>query len=295
VRCRNCSITLTYHRETNAYRCHYCGHTRAANQICQACGSDKLWHFGLGTEKLAEAMQQIFPEARTARMDRDTTRRKGSLLRILKNLRKGAIDILIGTQMVAKGHDFPNITLVGIVCADSALNVPDFRSGERTFQLLAQVAGRAGRGEQHGRVILQTYTPDHFTITAARTQDYRAFYRREVQFREELNYPPFSRMVQFQVAGKHRQKTREAAENLGAAARALLRRDATANHRITLLGPTEAVLHRVAGRFRWQMLVKGSQPSVLNRFATQLLDDIGPNRGGQSPKVIIDVDPLFMM
>ena len=294
VRCQNCSITLTYHREANAYRCHYCGHSQAANQSCTACGADKMWHFGLGTEKLEEAMQQFFPEARTARMDRDTTRRKGSLLRILKNLQQGAIDILIGTQMVAKGHDFPNITLVGIVCADTSLNFPDFRSSERTFQLLAQVAGRAGRGEQPGRVILQTYTPDHFTIAAAQQQDFQSFYRQEIQFRKELGYPPYSRMIQFLVTGKHRTGTRETAENLGAAGRALLQKDAVLRHQIAILGPVEAALHQVAGRFRWQLLIKGPQPSVLNRFARQLLQAMGPSTG-PAAKVIIDVDPLFMM
>ena len=295
VRCRNCSITLTYHRDTNAYRCHYCGHSQAANQSCSACGASQMWHFGLGTEKLEEAMQQFFPEARTARMDRDTTRRKGSLLRILKDLQQGAIDILIGTQMVAKGHDFPNITLVGIVCADTSLNFPDFRSSERTFQLLAQVAGRAGRGERPGRVILQTYTPDHFTITAAREQNFQSFYRQEIQFRKELGYPPYSRMVQFLVTGKHRGGTRETAENLGATGRTLLQNDAALRRQITILGPVEAALHQVAGRFRWQLLIKGPQPSVLNRFARQLLQAMGPSTGPTAAKVIIDVDPLFMM
>jgi len=294
VRCRNCSITLTYHRETNAYRCHYCGHSRAANQPCQACGSAKLWHFGLGTEKLQEAMQQLFPEARTARMDRDTTRRKGSLLRILKDLRKGAIDILIGTQMVAKGHDFPNITLVGIVCADTALNFPDFRSSERTFQLLAQVAGRAGRGERAGRVILQTYTPDHFTITAARKQDYAAFYRQETRFRNELIYPPYCRMIQLLVTGKDRQATRDTAADLGVAGRTLLSSD-PAYQGITLMGPAEAALHQVAGRFRWQLLAKGPQAAALNRFARQLMEGAESARKRPPAKVIVDVDPLFMM
>jgi primosomal protein N' (replication factor Y) len=294
VRCRHCSITLTYHKDANAYRCHYCGHSQAANQSCPACGSTQMWHFGLGTEKLAEAMQQFFPEARTARMDRDTTRRKGSLLRILKDLRQGDIDILIGTQMVAKGHDFPNITLVGIVCADTSLNFPDFRSSERTFQLLAQVAGRAGRGEQPGRVILQTYTPDHFTITAAREQNFQSFYTQEIHFRKDLGYPPYSRMVQFLVTGKHRGGTRTTAENLGVTARTRLQNDAALGRQITILGPVEAALHQVAGRFRWQLLIKGPRPSVLNRFARELLQAAGPS-ADPAAKVVVDVDPLFMM
>ncbi len=295
VRCRNCSITLTFHRGANAYRCHYCGHSRAANQPCESCGAATLWHFGLGTEKLEEAMARLFPEARIARMDRDTTRRKGSLLRILKKLQQGAIDILIGTQMVAKGHDFPNITLVGIVCADTALNLPDFRSSERTFQLLAQVAGRAGRGERPGRVILQTYTPDHFTITAARKQAFRAFYEKEIQYRRSLGYPPYSRMVQLLVSGKSRSAARHFAETLGAAGRDRLQNDSAWKNQMTLLGPVEAALHQVAGRFRWQLLLKGTQPSTLNRFTRELLQAAGPPRGPEAVKVIIDVDPQVMM
>jgi primosomal protein N' (replication factor Y) len=295
VRCRNCSITLTYHRSTNAYRCHYCGHTQAANQACRACGSETIWHFGLGTEKLEEAVGRLFPEARTARMDRDTTRRKGSLLGILKHLQQGEIDILVGTQMVAKGHDFPNITLVGVVCADTTLNFPDFRSSERTFQLLAQVAGRAGRGDRPGRVILQTYTPDHFTIAAARNQAFAPFYNHEIQFRQALGYPPYNRMVQVLITGKDKESTRRTAETVGAAGRSHLRNDALLGAQITLLGPVEAALHQVAGRFRWQLLIKGARPSALNRFARELVQTVGPARGPDPVKVIIDVDPQAMM
>ena len=295
VRCRNCSITLTYHRGANAYRCHYCGHSRAANQPCTACGAEKLMHFGLGTEKLEEAVQKLFPGARTARMDRDTTRRRGRLLGILKDLRRGAIDILIGTQMVAKGHDFPNITLVGIVCADTTLNFPDFRSSERTFQLLAQVAGRAGRGRQPGRVILQTYNPEHFTVTSAREQNYEAFYQKEITYRGELGYPPYSRMVQFLITGRNRDKTRETAAALGAAARSRLQRDGRLRSQIRILGPAEAALQQVAGRFRWQLLLKGLRPAPLNRFARELLQAAAPSRSAQSLQVVVDVDPLFMM
>ena len=295
VQCKRCSITLTYHRQANAYRCHYCGHMQAANQSCTACGSTKIWHFGLGTEKLEEGIQQLFPGARTARMDRDTTRRKGSLVRILKDLQQGAIDILIGTQMVAKGHDFPNITLVGVVCADTGLHFPDFRSSERTFQLMAQVAGRAGRGSQPGRMILQTYTPDHFTIAAARHQNFEAFYDREIAFRQELGYPPYNRMVQMMITGRHRDTTREKAEQLGETGRRLLQNDPLWGGQITILGPVEAALHQVAARFRWQMLFKGPRPSILNRFVRQLMQTMKSSKGRDATQVIIDVDPMFMM
>ena len=175
VKCKNCDITLTLHQNINAHKCHYCGFSQASAPHCPVCGSSFIQHLGMGTEKIEMAVTKLFPQARIARMDRDTTRKKGALLNILKDLKNNAIDILIGTQMVAKGHDFPNITLVGVICADLSLNFPDFRSGARTFQILAQVAGRAGRGDIPGRVILQTYNPTHFCISAAQTQDFRVF------------------------------------------------------------------------------------------------------------------------
>ena len=202
LRCRNCDISLTLHQSANAYQCHYCGFSRPATAACEACGSDKIKRLGLGTEKVEEAVRALFPPARIARMDRDTTQRKGAIVGMLKRLRAGEIDILVGTQMVAKGHDFPGITLVGILCADLSLSFPDFRAGEHTFQLLAQVAGRAGRGERPGRVILQTYNPEHFSIRTARDQDYDAFYEQEIEFRRALGYPPVTRLIQLRISAQ---------------------------------------------------------------------------------------------
>ncbi len=295
LKCRHCSITLTYHQRANAYRCHYCGYSRSARASCPQCQSDKIWHYGLGTEKLEAFLQDYFPSARVARLDRDTTRRKNGLLAVLRKLRRGEIDILIGTQMVAKGHDFPNITLVGVVCADSTLNFPDFRSGERTFQLMAQVAGRAGRGDRPGRVILQTYTPDHFIITAARRQNFARFYADEIKFRQELVYPPFCRMIQLLVTGRDAARTAQTARALGEAAQTRLNRMPPEGGRPTLLGPVEAAMHRVAGRYRWQILLRGPSAAGLNRFVRGLLYDDGPNYNRQGVKVFVDVDPLFMM
>ena len=295
LKCRHCSISLTFHQRANAYRCHYCGYTRSARATCPECGADKIWHYGLGTEKLEAFLQRYFPSARVARLDRDTTRRKNGLLTVLKKLRTGEIDILVGTQMVAKGHDYPNITLVGVVCADSTLNFPDFRSGERTFQLLAQVAGRAGRGERPGRVILQTYTPDHFIISAARRQNYARFYADEIKFRRALGYPPYTRMIQLLITGRDADKTAEAAQNLGRAALAGLQQQNPTAGRLSLLGPVEAALHRVAGRYRWQILIRGPHARELNRFVHQLLYGGGIHFDRQGIKVYIDVDPLFMM
>jgi len=215
IRCKNCDVALTFHQGANAFRCHYCGFSRSGVFVCEGCGSDKTILLGLGTEKVEAAIKELFPEARTARMDRDTTSKKGALLKQLKALRKGTVDILVGTQMVAKGHDFPGITLVGIVCADLSLNFPDFRAAERTFQILSQVAGRAGRGDRPGKVILQTYNPEHFCILTARDQDCEAFYKKEMPFREALGYPPVSRLVQLIILGGDRKKTFAAAQVIG--------------------------------------------------------------------------------
>ena len=295
LHCRHCSITLTYHQRANAYRCHYCGYSRSARSTCPQCQSDKIWHYGLGTEKLEDFLQHYFPHARVARLDRDTTRKKHGLLTILKKLRQGEIDILVGTQIVAKGHDYPNITLVGVVCADSTLNFPDFRSGERTFQLLAQVAGRAGRSERPGRVILQTYTPEHFIITAARQQDYGRFYADEIKFRRALGYPPYCRMIQLRITSRDPGRAAQTARAVGQAARDRLNRAGSGNDRITVLGPVEAPMHRVAGQYRWQILLRGPTARGLNQLVGDLLYGEGPNYNRHGVKVIVDVDPLFMM
>jgi primosomal protein N' (replication factor Y) len=224
-------------------------------------------------------------------MDRDTTRRKGDILSILKALRAREIDVLVGTQMVAKGHDFPDITLVGIICADLSLSFPDFRAGERTFQLLAQVAGRAGRGERPGRVILQTYTPGHFSIQAARDQDVAAFYDQEIGFRRALGYPPFARLAQLRVADRERGQARAEAADLAELCRAAAAADAS-SHGLEVLGPVEAALARVAGMYRWQILLKSRGSGPLHRVLERLLADRPQLLAGTAPRVVLDVDPL---
>lgn len=294
VRCDRCDISLTFHQAVNAYKCHYCGFSRAATSHCGRCGSSQIKRLGLGTEKLESKIQSLFPQARVARMDRDTTRRKGATVRILKSLRERQIDILIGTQMVAKGHDYPHITLVGIICADLSLSMPDFRAGERTFQLLAQVAGRAGRGASPGQVILQTYNPTHFSIQAARNQDYGAFYRQEIEFRRALGYPPFSRMVQVRIQGKNKARTAEYAKQLGHRCRQLQK--SHSNYaQLELLGPIEAPLARIANQYRWQLLIKNPKTKPLHEFMRELF--YGDNAGIKKHdiSVAVDVDPLFLM
>ena len=295
IRCKNCDISLTLHQKANAYKCHYCGFTRASASNCNSCGSSKIMLLGMGTEKVEATVKKLFPRASVARMDRDTTRRKGSMIKILKGLRNRTIDVLVGTQMVAKGHDFPNITLVGIICADLSLNFPDFRAGERTFQLLAQVAGRAGRGAVPGRVILQTYNPDHFSILSATEQDFKPFYKAEIGFRKSLCYPPFSRVVQIKISGKNKEKTRQHAQTVGDLCNSLKQKHRSLSKSLEILGPIEAPLFKIARQYRWQILLKGMEVKPLHRFLHNLWLE---NRGiinRRDVKVVLDVDPIFMM
>ena len=295
IRCKNCDISLTLHQKANAYKCHYCGFTRASPSSCISCGSSKIMLLGLGTEKVESTIKMLFPQASVARMDRDTTRRKGSMIKILKGLRNRTIDVLVGTQMVAKGHDFPNITLVGIICADLSLNFPDFRAGERTFQLLAQVAGRAGRGPMPGRVILQTYAPEHFSILSATEQDLETFYKAEIGFRKSLNYPPFSRVAQIKISGTNKEKTRQHSQTVGDLCHTLKQKNRSLLKSLEILGPIEAPLFRIAKQYRWQILLKGLDVKPLHRFLNNLWLENRAIINRRDVKVALDVDPIFMM
>ena len=295
IRCKNCDISLTLHQKANAYKCHYCGFTRASASSCTLCGSSKIMLLGLGTEKVEATVKMLFPHASVARMDRDTTRRKGSMIKILKDLRNRTIDVLVGTQMVAKGHDFPNITLVGIICADLSLNFPDFRAGERTFQLLAQVAGRAGRGAVPGRVVLQTYNPGHFSIISATAQDLKMFYNAEIEFRKSLHYPPFSRVVQIKISGKNKKKTRQHAQTIGDLCNTLKQKNKSISKSLEILGPIEAPLFKIAKHYRWQILLKGLEIKPLHQFLNDLWLENKTIINQRNVKVVLDVDPIFMM
>ena len=295
IKCRNCDITMTLHQQAQVYQCHYCGFRRPLTTTCSQCGSNKIKHLGMGTEKLEAAVQQLFPEARIGRMDRDTTSRKGSIVKLLKELRHHHIDILVGTQMVAKGHDFPNITLVGIICADLSLSFPDFRAGERTFQLLAQVAGRAGRGTRAGRVILQTYAPENISISAAKQQDFRAFYRTEIEYRKSLNYPPFSRLVLLRISGKNAEKTESRATAIGSDSLRLKATHQSFQTSIEILGPIEASLPRIAKYYRWHILLKGQHAKILHHFTRSLVFGHSRYFNQRDVTVTVDVDPIFML
>ena len=245
--------------------------------------------------KIEAITQNLFPGKNIVRMDRDTVAHKGAVLKILKGLNDGVIDVLIGTQMVAKGHDYPNITLVGIICADLSLGFPDFRAGEQTFQLLAQVSGRAGRGERSGSVILQTYNPEHFSILCAKQQNMRRFYDREITFRKSLNYPPFSRMVQIILSGRDKAQVQQHAQILGKACNTLFANNKKLGKGITMMGPIEAPYAKIASRYRWQILFKGNQAGSLHGYIRELMLLNPSLMNNRHVKITIDIDPVFMM
>jgi primosomal protein N' (replication factor Y) len=248
---------------------------------------------GIGTERLEQEIRSLFPETQVGRMDRDTTSRRRSHLQILKKLENGSIDILVGTQMIVKGHDFPNVTFVGVVSADTSLHFPDFRSSERTFQLLTQVAGRAGRGEVFGEVVIQTFNPDHYSILRAKDHDYLGFYQEEIQFRKALEYPPFSRFINFRLVGNSEKRTKGMAEEMGRIGQSLLKKGYGKG--IEILGPSTAPFAKMRGKFRWQMLSKGKSPPLLHQFAKAVTFKMEVLLRGKGVNLDIDVDPIFIL
>ncbi len=290
VQCRHCHISLTLHKKAGILACHYCGYTTKSAIICSHCGSSRVREVGFGTERVEMELQSRFPKARIARLDRDTTVQRTSYLRILKKVYRNKIDILIGTQMITKGYHFPNMTLVGIIWADAGLGMPDFRAGERTFQLLSQVTGRAGRGEKPGRVIIQTNQPDHYSITTAREHDYNAFFEKELGIRASLQFPPFTRLINLRFSGENEHQVQKAAQQIAKIARTVSKKNS-----VTLLGPAPAPLSRLRNRYRWQLLLKGTNLSGLHRVAAYLQGNPqGAIRSGKV-KLFIDVDPESMM
>ena len=255
VKCGQCDVSMTYHQSENLLKCHYCGNTLPPPKSCPQCGSSYIKYFGAGTQKVAEEARKLFPQARIVRMDIDTTREKNAHERILGRFRSGEANVLIGTQMIAKGLDFPNVTLVGVMAADMTLNLPDFRSTERTFQLITQVAGRAGRAQKEGRVIVQTYDPDHYGIRLAAAQDYRAFYHRESAFRRSALYPPFTQIMRIVYSGKQEDEVRAAAQRDEQILNGWLEeRGMKAD--VVQLRSLEAPISLLRGEHRWQLFLK---------------------------------------
>lgn len=289
LQCPACSVALTMHRGARMLRCHYCDFSAPYTNVCLLCGSLHLLEIGIGTEQLEQTLAATFKGARIARLDRDTASGEG-VEAVLDRLRAREVDILVGTQMVTKGHDVPGVTLVGVVLADQALAFPDFRAAERTFQLLVQVGGRAGRGERPGQVILQTYQPDHPSVHFARTHDYAGFVRTEMDAREELGFPPFGRLVAVRIdAGERGQAERTAC------ALADFARDLPQVHErgVALLGPAPAPIERLRGRYRQRFLLKSSDRNALRAVAVALAARI--DEGVAPARATLDVDPVAML
>ena len=289
IHCPNCAVTLTYHRGKGRHFCHYCDHSIPAPSVCPSCYSPEIGLFGHGTERLEEEVAALLPGARIRRMDRDSTTRKGSHAGILQGIEDGSIDVLIGTQMIAKGHDFPGVTLVGIISADSSLNLPDFRSAERTFQLVTQVMGRAGRGDEPGQVLIQTLVPDHYAIAHAVGHDFEGFCREELEYRRELGYPPFAHLVAVTLSSN---SAREAEESAQAAVDVLRALRQELRVRVELLGPATAPLGKIRGRYRWQILLKAVSRKDLHRLTARFRERFRP---AAIVRVAIDIDPVDML
>ncbi len=294
LECPNCSVTLTVHTNHDRSsrgsepagwrgRCHYCNFTRLVPKVCEKCAAPYMERIGFGTERVEAEVRAAFPAARVARVDRDTVRRKGSLVAMLEQVARREIDVLIGTQMIAKGHDFPECTLVGVISADVGLGLADFRSAERTFQLLTQVAGRAGRGERPGQAIIQSLVPEHYSVRLACDQDYRAFYEKEVAFRRAMRYPPQVAMVNVVVRGRTFNQAIDGAHELADAARG--------GHGFVVVGPAPAPLTKLRGEHRAQFFLKGTSRKAM-REALQLALSRTP---ALSKRLSVDVDPLTML
>jgi primosomal protein N' (replication factor Y) (superfamily II helicase) len=289
IHCPNCDVTLTYHRYNSSLQCHYCNFVRPVPRVCDACEGEYIHYVGLGTEQLEAMLKEMFPEMNIARLDRDTTRRRGSFEQIIMEFAGGGIDLLVGTQMIAKGHDFHNVTLVGVVSVDAGLGLPDFRAAERTFQLLTQVAGRAGRGDRPGRVIIQTYHPEHYSLVCARDQDYEEFYRREIVFRRTMHYPPFSALINVLVHDKDYDRANSTATDF---AREL--RGAAKGSGLRVLGPAPAAISRIKSEYRFQVLIK-AQSRARAREALDIAMDRVTVAGHNPRSILVEVDPMNLM
>lgn len=290
IKCKNCNIALTYHLNKNKLKCHYCGHEQENLKKCPECGSDKIKYFGTGTQKLEMQINKMFPNAKTIRMDVDTVSKKNSHEDILNKFRNENIDILIGTQMVVKGHHFPNVTLVGVIAADGSLNIDDYRASERTFQILTQVAGRAGREKLLGKVIVQTYNPDNFSIECAKKQNYDIFYNTEISLRKQLKYPPFYDIILFGVSSIDEKITEITANSLYIEIQQSLKdiKD------IYVYKPMPAPIDKIKNRFRWRVIIKGKINDVILDKLNNILSEIYKTNSNKV-RIIADINPTTMM
>ncbi|MYL37792.1 primosomal protein N' [Halobacillus litoralis] len=288
--CPHCDIALTFHKRQNRLKCHYCSHEEPMPEKCPECESKTIRYFGTGTQKVEEALQELIPEARIIRMDVDTTRKKGAHERLLTQFGEGKADILLGTQMIAKGLDFGNVTLVGVLAADAMLNLPDFRASEKTFQLLTQVSGRAGRHEKSGEVVVQTYTPEHYSIELASTYDYEQFFQEEMKLRKAFRYPPYYYLTLFTISHPNQLKAEEATRKITMFMQQKLSQQAY------VLGPTPSALARINNRYRYQCMVKYKKEPEQRKFVERILhyyeDEMKQENGLQ---ITVDFQPYQLM
>jgi primosomal protein N' (replication factor Y) len=295
AQCQNCDLSLTFHRERRVAMCHYCGYETVPPEQCPQCGQNAVLYQGMGTEKLQAEVEAKFPGKEVRRMDSDTMRRPGSHHQVLAAFRRGEIHILLGTQMIAKGLDFPNVTLVGVINADIGLHLADFRAGERTFQLLAQVAGRTGRGPKGGKVLIQTWQPEHPSIGLAAAHDYLGFAAGELAQRQQHGYPPFQRLVRLVIRAKDQKAAEEHAERLAGAFRVgieALQRKSEEVHELRILGPAEAQVFRLKGYYRYHFQLQSPSPGYLHQVLRHVTPAVKLPKGVE---MTVDVDPQDML
>ncbi len=289
AKCKNCNISLTYHSAEKKLKCHYCGYEEKVITICPECKSDKIRYFGTGTQKLEQEIKKQFPYARTIRMDVDTVTKKNSHEDILNKFKNENIDILIGTQMVVKGHHFPNVTLVGVIAADSSLNIDDYRASERTFQILTQVAGRAGRENDEGKVIIQTYNPSEFSIQCAKKQNYELFYETEIALRKQLKYPPFCDIIVIGFNSQNEEELKEACKNVYNYLKGNLNLE-----NFNVFKPMPAPIDKIQNRLRYRIIIKGNMNELSYNILNKCLKNIY-EKNLKYTKIGIDVNPNNMM
>ena len=291
VECPNCAIPMIWHSKDKRLKCHYCNHTESFPEFCPECGSDALRNSGTGTQKIEQYIKELYPDKVVERIDSDILVRKGEHIRLLERFQKGEIDILVGTQMIAKGLDNPNVTLVGVISADASFNLPDFRASERGFQLLTQVAGRAGRGGYEGKVYFQTYNPEYYALESAKSQNYKEFYSKEIIAREEFDYPPFSQIVRLILSGVNSFRVEKSALEIATRLSTMIDKYGI-SERLEVLGPTACVIERINGQYRFQILVKNKMAEKGHMFVSSFINKIVMPK---DIKLTIDVDPLDIL
>lgn len=291
IECPNCAIPMIWHAKDQMLKCHYCNHVERFPDICPACGSDAFKNSGTGTQKIEQYIKDLFPENNVERIDSDILVRKGEHIRLLEKFQRGDIDILVGTQMIAKGLDNPNVTLVGVISADASFNLPDFRASERGFQLLTQVAGRAGRGEFAGKVLFQTYNPDFYALESAKSQNYGEFYETEIAAREEFDYPPFSQIIRLILSSQNGFRAEKSAQEI-AMRLCLMVEKFGISERLEVLGPSPCVIERLNSQYRFQILIKNKMGEKGHRFVSSFLNKITMPK---DIRLAIDVDPLDIL